>query len=464
MRLNQEEAAGPEPRGLSALLAAVERDLSARMFSAADRPENTEGLEYWRNRIFLLIAVGSLLVAPPLLLMGAAEFLRYGRVLNACMELFIYVPLCLVLTRRKLAARVRKVLLVDVLYLFSLLLLIATGPTGAAPQCIVGTLVLAGCILERDQAHRFAWMNLFVMGAFTAGIQAGLPLTTELALYGDTWLLNMLVGQVIGVTFLVFVQEIYGGLEEQSRKAKEAQARAEAANAAKSQFLSNMAHEIRTPLNGLAGVVQLMETTRLDPEQVEYVRLAGASLRPLVRLIDDILDYSRMEAGRFALERNAFDLDQLLRDVSGLFEWPCRQKGLELDCAADGPMRRGLVGDRFRVRQVLVNLVGNALKFTEQGVVRVRVREASRPTSGKVTLQFEVSDTGVGIPSPQLDAIFEGFHQVDNSDTRQFGGAGLGLAISQRLARKMGGRVWAQSEVGRGSTFFFTCVVAEGAA
>lgn len=230
---------------------------------------------------------------------------------------------------------------------------------------------------------------------------------------------------------------------------------AEAADRAKADFIANMSHEIRTPMNAIAGFSELLMETPLAARQRQYLSSLQAACSSLLKTINDVLDYSKIEAGQVGAERAAYSLPELVKDVIGLFQPQRSQKELALSFQLDPALPAVLVGDALRLRQVLVNLVGNALKFTERGSVRLQVA-AERAGDKPARLRFSVVDTGIGINPAQMTKLFSPFTQADSSITRRFGGTGLGLSICKRLVEVMGGQISVRSEEGRGSEFSFT--------
>ena len=338
---------------------------------------------------------------------------------------------------------------------------------GESGQCVLANQAAAGIVgatAEQLKMQNFrqiaSWKDNGMLNTAETVLQSGVECRIETYLYStfgkEAWLdVIMTPFESDAEQYLLVMIEDITVRRNALDTLRLAKSRAEEASRAKSDFLANMSHEIRTPMNSIIGMSQLALKAESDPRQRDYLQKIQMSCEHLLGVIDDILDFSRIDAGKLKLEALGFSLDETRQTLANLVGWRVAEKGLQIEFDFDPAIPGKLCGDPLRLNQILINYINNAIKFTERGEIVVRARMIEE-SDGDVLLRFEVQDTGIGISGNQITGLFQSFQQADTSTSRRYGGSGLGLAICKRLAELMGGKVGVQSEAGKGSTFWLS--------
>ncbi len=320
----------------------------------------------------------------------------------------------------------------------------------------------AGTSISRVWTEGYLWsFPYYLLGAsiialvefFAPRVGVQLPLVGVPVIYGIYRSFRMYVGHL--EVEKKHAEDLVAVHERTIEVLEGARAKAEEATRVKGEFLANMSHEVRTPMNGIIGMIDLALDTEVEAERRDYLETARGCAHGLLRIINDVLDFSKMEAGKLAIEKTQFDVGELLHEIIRSLKPAANEKELRITCNLSPEVPGRVISDSGRLRQILMNLIGNAIKFTHQGEVTIRVRLDST-TGIDNRLRFSISDTGIGIAKDRQQQIFQPFVQVDGSNTRRYGGTGLGLAIASQLVDLMEGQIWLESEVGHGTTFYFT--------
>lgn len=452
---------------MSTILKSVYETLKKPLFPL--KYERKHGLIFWRERIlyafsFITLYIGFIVLIPSIIASVANDVISI-----AIIDTFVYLYVVFLFTSRNLTFRFRVNNLLIIIYILSVILLLVLGPYGAGIIWLFTIPLMAGIFLGLRPAINAIIVNLFTLIALGFIIYATSSSSFRITDYGlDGFIAVGLNFLAINMVFSVSTGVLLDGLNETMKEEEKMRAqleeeknvmvtlkeKAEASDKIKTAFLTNISHDLRTPLNAILGFTQLLNTKKVNDETLnKYCSIIMAQGESLLRLINDIIDIAKIEADEIAISKENFDLRYLLDDVFNFYQNQLtikNQKNIELKFSIEETVPKVIFQDQHRLKQILFNLLGNALKFTYTGHVILDVKNHDTRS-----ILFSIEDTGIGIPKNKLEIIFERFRQVDESPTKSFGGAGLGLSICKSLIDLLGGYLWVESELDKGTTFYF---------
>ncbi len=431
--------------------------------------EKKDGIVFWRERIlhslaFLVVYLGFIVFIPSFI-----ASITNDAIIIAYIDTVVYLYLLILFTSKRIHFEFRVINLLIVFYVLSVFLMLILGPYGAGMIWLFCIPLLAGILLGLKPAIRALLVNigtLFVMGIVVRFDPSPFFLIADYSFDGfiavslNFLVINTVLAASTGILLdglaetMKKEEQLRQKIEEEKNAMQSLKEKAEASDRIKTAFLTNISHDLRTPLNAILGFTQLMSTKKITDENLnKYCSIIMAQGKSLLHLINDIIDIAKLEANEIAVNKKHFNLNELLNEISGFYVNQMKlkdNKQVELHMVIDETLPENIYQDAYRLKQILYNLVGNAVKFTYKGKIELGVKKYDSKS-----VLFYVEDTGIGIPRDKLEIIFERFRQVDDSPTKNFGGAGLGLSICSSLVDLLGGHIWVESEIDNGTIFNF---------
>jgi signal transduction histidine kinase len=431
--------------------------------------EKKDGIVFWRERIlhslaFLVVYLGFIVFIPSFI-----ASITNDAIIIAYIDTVVYLYLLILFTSKRIHFEFRVINLLIVFYVLSVFLMLILGPYGAGMIWLFCIPLLAGILLGLKPAIRALLVNigtLFVMGIVVRVDPSPFFLIADYSFDGfiavslNFLVINTVLAASTGILLdglaetMKKEEQLRQKIEEEKNAMQSLKEKAEASDRIKTAFLTNISHDLRTPLNAILGFTQLMSTKKITDENLnKYCSIIMAQGESLLHLINDIIDIAKLEANEIAVNKKHFNLNELLNEISGFYVNQMKlkdNKQVELHMVIDETLPENIYQDAYRLKQILYNLVGNAVKFTYKGKIELGVKKYDSKS-----VLFYVEDTGIGIPRDKLEIIFERFRQVDDSPTKNFGGAGLGLSICSSLVDLLGGHIWVESEIDNGTIFNF---------